>query len=184
MQCKQVQETGRDGGHITVESLRTDDGTVHLTFDEAVPREADVTVCLDDLLQREHTVPVGAAGGVDIEPLPGQPWLVRRRRSYGRAPRSSPSGSRLPSADPGTYLEHGSVPDPRTPRDEALRSALIATHCLVGGEGVEFVSLIDPPADLAAHAGRCRNEFTFPVLGGGSPAPARSRGPQGAAPDT
>ncbi len=66
VQCKQVQETGRDGGHSAVESLRTDDGTVHLTFDEAVPREADVTVCLDDLLQGEHAVPVGAAGGVDI----------------------------------------------------------------------------------------------------------------------
>ncbi|MFC8842264.1 hypothetical protein ACFT8Q_19485 [Streptomyces griseoincarnatus] len=182
VQCKQVQETGRDGGHSAVESLRTDDGTVHLTFDEAVPREADVTVCLDDLLQEEHTVPVGAAGGVDIEPLPGHAGRLVRRREELRASttvaaeRLSPALCRLRVRTSNT----GSVPDPRTPRDEALRSALIATHCLVGGEGVEFVSLIDPPTDLAVHVGRCRNEFTFPVLGGGSPtASARLRGPQG-----
>ncbi|NGO49274.1 hypothetical protein [Streptomyces ureilyticus] len=182
MQRKQVQETGRDGGHSAVESLRTDNGTVHLTFDEAVPREVDVAVCLDDLFQGERTVSVGAAAGVDIEPLPGHAGRVVRRREELRASttvaaeRLSPDLCRLRVRTTNT----GSVPDSRTPRDEALRRALIATHTLVGGEGVEFVSLIDPPADLTAHVGRCRNEFTFPVLGGGPPtAPAFSRSPQG-----
>ncbi|MGI5192677.1 hypothetical protein ACQEVY_03290 [Streptomyces sp. CA-288835] len=182
MQRKQVQETGRDGGHSAVESLRTDNGTAHLTFDEAVPREVDVAVCLDDLFQSERTVSVGAEAGVDIEPLPGHAGRVVRRREELRASTTvaaeqlSPDLCRLRVRTTNT----GSVPDPRAPRDEALRRALIATHTLVGGEGVEFVSLIDPPTDLAAHVGRCRNEFTFPVLGGGSPtAPARSRSPQG-----
>ncbi|CAM5616119.1 hypothetical protein SGRIM128S_06736 [Streptomyces griseomycini] len=115
---KQVEEAGRDGGHRAVASLRTDDGTVHLTFDEAVPRETEVAVPLDDLLRGERTVPLEAAAGEDTEPL---------------------------------------------------RRALIAIHTLVAGDGVEFVSLIDPPADLGEHARACRSEFTFPVLGGEPP---------------
>ena len=39
MQRKQVEEAGRP-----VESLHGDDGTVHLTFDEALPRECEIEV--------------------------------------------------------------------------------------------------------------------------------------------
>ncbi|GCB52294.1 hypothetical protein [Streptomyces sp. NL15-2K] len=182
MQRKQVQENGREGGHSAVESLRADDGTVHLTFEEAVPREVDVAVRMDDLLQGERTFAVGAAAGVDFEPLPGHAGRVVRRREEVQASttvaaeRLSPDLCRLRVRTTNT----GAVPDPRTPRDEALRRALIATHTLIAGEGVEFVSLIDPPTDLRTHAGTCRNEFTFPVLGGEPPtAPAGSRGAQG-----
>lgn len=168
MQRKQVEEGGPDGDHRAVESLRTDDGAVHLTFDEAVPREVDVAVPLDDLLQGEHSVAVGAVAGVDVEPLPGDAGRVVRRREEVRASvgvaaeRLSQDLCRLRVRTTNT----GTAPDPATARDEALRRALIATHTLIGGEGVEFVSLIDPPTELRAHAGTCRNAFTFPVLGG------------------
>ncbi|WP_369269247.1 hypothetical protein AB5J55_03630 [Streptomyces sp. R11] len=168
MQRKQVEEAERDGGHRPVESLRTDDGTTHLTFDEAVPREFDAVIPLDELLQGEHTVAVAAPAGVDVEPLPGHAGRVVRRREEVRASlnvaaeRLAPYLCRLRVRTTNT----GPAPDPRTPRDEALRRALIATHTLIGGDGVEFVSLTDPPADLRAHASACRNEFTFPVLGG------------------
>ncbi|MFJ7071743.1 hypothetical protein [Streptomyces sp. NPDC098781] len=168
MQRKQVEETGPDGSHRPVESLRTEDGTVHLTFDEAVPREIDVTIAPADLFQGEHTVPAGASAGEDVEPLPGQAGRVVRRRQEVRASttvfveRLAPDLSRLRVRTTHT----GPAPDPRTARDEVLRASLIATHTLLAGEGVEFVSLIDPPTDLRAHAAACRNEFTFPVLGG------------------
>ncbi|MFI7413010.1 hypothetical protein ACIBU0_30490 [Streptomyces sp. NPDC049627] len=169
MQRKQVlQETRPDGGHRAVESLRTDDGTVHLTFDEAVPREVDVAFFLDALLQSEHTVPVGAPAGVEAEPLAGGAGRVERRREEVRA--STTVAAEPLSADLCRLrvrtANTGPAPDPRTARDEALRHALIATHTLIGGDGVEFVSLTDPPAELSAPAGGCRNEFTFPVLGG------------------
>ncbi|MET9804449.1 hypothetical protein [Streptomyces sp. NPDC006368] len=184
LQRKQVQEADReDGGHRAVESLRTDDGTVHLTFDEAVPREVDVAIPLDDLLlQGQRTIPVGAAAAVDIEPLPGHAGRVVRRREEVRAS-TTVAAERL-SADLCRVrvrtMNTGPAPDPRAARDEALRRALIATHTLIGGAGVEFVSLIDPPTDLRTHVGTCRNEFTFPVLGGEPPAaPVGSRGPRG-----
>ncbi|MFE5813740.1 hypothetical protein ACFQ6S_10090 [Streptomyces sp. NPDC056479] len=168
MQRKQVEETGRDGAHRAVESLRTEDGTVHLTFDEAVPREIDVTIPLADLLQGERTVAAGASAGEDVEPLPGRAGRVVRRRAEVRADttvsveRLAPDLCRLRVRTAHT----GPAPQPPTAREEALRVALIATHTLVGGEGVQFVSLIDRPADLRAAADACRNEFTFPVLGG------------------
>ncbi|WP_030953311.1 hypothetical protein, partial [Streptomyces sp. NRRL S-481] len=168
MQRKQVEETGPDGRHHAVESLSTGDGTTHLSFDEAVPREHEAEVPLDELLRGGRTVPVGAAAGVDTEPLPEGAGRIVRRRDEVRA-ETTITAERL--TDDLCRLRvrttnSGPAPQPRTARDEAMRRALIATHTLIGGEGVEFVSLIDPPADLRTLARSCRNEFTFPVLGG------------------
>ncbi|GGY43161.1 hypothetical protein [Streptomyces djakartensis] len=168
MQRKQVEQTGPDGRHHAVESLRTGDGTTHLTFDEAVPRECETDVPLDELLHGGHTVPVGAAAGVDIEPLPEGAGRIVRRRDEVRADttvtaeRLAGDLCRLRVRTRNT----GTAPRAGTAREEAMRCALIATHTLIGGDGVEFVSLIDPPADLRRPARECRNEFTFPVLGG------------------
>ncbi|MFF9810505.1 hypothetical protein ACF1G5_36280 [Streptomyces coeruleorubidus] len=167
MQRKQVEET-REGRHHAVESLRAADGTTHLTFDEAVPREHEAEVPLDELLQGGRTVPVVAPAGADVEPLPGHAGRVVRHRDEVRADttvtaeRLSDDLCRLRVRTTNT----GPAPEPRTARDEALRRALIATHTLIGGDGVEFVSLTAPPTDLSALARSCRNEFTFPVLGG------------------
>ena len=163
MQRKQVEEAGRP-----VESLYGDDGTVHLTFDEALPRECEIEVPLGELLRGGRTVTVGAAAGEDVEPLSGDAGRVVRSREEIRAEtvvtaeRLSDGLCRIRVRTTNT----APAPPPRTPRDEALRRALIATHTLLGGDGVEFVSLIDPPADLETPVRACRNEFTFPVLGG------------------
>ncbi|MDG5808884.1 hypothetical protein P9869_40910 [Streptomyces ossamyceticus] len=171
-QHKQIEEAGPDGGHHPVASLRTGDDTVHLTFDEAVPRETEIVVPLEDLLRGGSTVPVQVAAGEDIEPLPGRAGRVVRRREEVRASVTLTAERlgddlfrlRVRTANAVDGLE------PRAPRDEALRRALIATHTLIGGDGVEFVSLIDPPAGLADQARACRNEFTFPVLADEPPA--------------
>ncbi|ELS50922.1 hypothetical protein STVIR_8145 [Streptomyces viridochromogenes Tue57] len=174
MQHKQIEETDRRGRHRPVESLRTDEGTIHLTFAEAVPRERDVVVPLDDLVRQEHIIPVDAPGGEDIEPLPSGAGRVVRRREAVRAS----TAVRAERVGEGVYRlrvrteNRETAPGPNLSRAEALGHALIATHTLIGGDGVEFVSLIDPPPDLARYAGDCRNAFTFPVLGGEPPAAA------------
>ncbi|MEU3889826.1 hypothetical protein [Streptomyces sp. NPDC029041] len=163
MQRKQVEEAGRP-----VESLHGADGTVQLTFDEALPRECEVEVPLDELLRGGRAVAVGAAAGEDVEPLPDGTGRVVRSREEIRAEttltaeRLSEDLCRIRVRTANT----APAPRPGTARDEALRRALIATHTLVGGDGLEFVSLIDPPAELQAPVRACRNEFTFPVLGG------------------
>ncbi|MFI6810115.1 hypothetical protein ACIBO6_34750 [Streptomyces luteogriseus] len=163
MQHKQVEEAGRP-----VESLHGDDGTVHLTFDEALPRECEIEAPLDELLRGGRTVTVGAAAGEDVEPLPDDAGRVVRSREEIRA-ETTVTAERLSDGLCRIRVRTTNTapaPPPRTPRDEALRRALIATHTLLGGDGVEFVSLIDPPADLETAVRACRNEFTFPVLGG------------------
>jgi hypothetical protein len=42
----------------------------------------------------------------------------------------------------------------------------MATHTMIGGDGVEFLSLIEPPREYEEYAKACRNLYTFPVLGG------------------
>ena len=163
MQRKQVEEAGRP-----VESLHGDDGTVHLTFDEALPRECEIEGPLGELLRGGRTVTVGAAAGEDVEPLSGDAGRVVRSREEIRA-ETAVTAERLSDGLCRIRVRTTNTapaPPPRTPRDEALRRALIATHTLLGGDGVEFVSLIDPPADLETPVRACRNEFTFPVLGG------------------
>ncbi|OIK27890.1 hypothetical protein VT52_009315 [Streptomyces malaysiense] len=174
MQHKQVEDA--DGS--PVESLRTDDGVTHLSFDEAIPRETELAVPLAELLDGGRTVDVGAPAGDGDEPLPGDAGRTVRRHRELRAATTvaaEPLG-------PGLYrlrvrTENTGVPaDPGACRNEALRDALIATHTVIGGEGVEFASLIDPPTALAERARDCRNAFTFPVLGGAPPEPAEGAG--------
>ncbi|MGV4981217.1 hypothetical protein ACVB8X_21320 [Streptomyces sp. NRAIS4] len=168
MQDKQVEAADGGGRHRPVESLRTADGATHLSFEEAVPREAELVVPLAELLRGGRTALVGAAAGAESAALPGGAGRTVRRR---REVRGATTVVAEPLA-PGLYRlrvrteNTGRTPDPRAPRPEALRQALIATHTLVGGDGVEFVSLVDPPEGLAEQARGCRNAFTFPVLGG------------------
>jgi hypothetical protein len=51
-------------------------------------------------------------------------------------------------------------------RDEALKQSLISAHSIIGIEGGEFVSLLDPPDDLRDLTGACKNVGTWPVLVG------------------
>lgn len=172
MQDKQVEEAAGGGRYRPVESLRTADGAAHLSFEEAVPREVELVVPLARLLSGGRTAPVGAAAGTESEPLPDGAGRTVRQRQEVRAETTvvaeplGPELYRLRVRTENTGEAPGRARDPQAPRHEALRRALIATHTLVGGDGVEFVSLIDPPESLAEQARECRNAFTFPVLGG------------------
>lgn len=171
MQHKQVEDAeGRP-----VESLTCDDGTVQLTFEEAVPRAADLTV---SAVEGEHRFPVGSPAGTDREALSAGAGRIVRHREEIRASTTlvvERLGEDLLRLRVRTAHE-GRPADPHAPRDRALRHALIATHTLLGAEGAEFVSLIDPGAARQEAARSCRNDFTFPVLGGAPPADAPSDG--------
>jgi hypothetical protein len=51
-------------------------------------------------------------------------------------------------------------------REYALMRSLVSAHIVLGIEGGEFVSLLDPPESLQAVAADCHNQGTFPVLVG------------------
>ncbi|MFF4019642.1 hypothetical protein [Streptomyces sp. NPDC001843] len=173
LQRKQVERSTGDGGHRPVEELQVG-ADVHLTFDEAVPREAEIDVPLARLLQGAHRTTVGSPGGAGTERLTGGAGRVVRRRDPVHAVTTVRAERLGDDGDDGTALYRlrvrtentGSMPDATVPRAQALRHALMATHTLIGGDGVEFRSLIDPPEADERYARECRNVHTFPVLGG------------------
>ncbi|WP_432138004.1 hypothetical protein [Streptomyces sp. bgisy154] len=171
LQYKQIERREPDGRYRPVESLAAGDA-VHLTFDEAVPREVDIVVPLERLLDHEYRVPAGAPAGEDTEPLPGGIGRVVRRRHPSEAV-TALRAERVRDGAPALYRltvrteNTGASPGAGVPRAEALRHALLATHTLVGADdGTEFLSLTDPPPPYQDLARTCRNLHTFPVLGG------------------
>jgi hypothetical protein len=52
------------------------------------------------------------------------------------------------------------------PRDEALRSSLIAAHLLLEAQGTGFLALVDPPEWAAPAAAACKQSRSWPVLAG------------------
>ncbi|MGP3975734.1 hypothetical protein ACTWQF_17345 [Streptomyces sp. 8N114] len=175
LQSKHVERRAhRDGPWEFVESLEVN-GELQLSFDEAVPHETVIELPLAELLEGERTYPVGAPGGEETTVLAdssdhGQSVRVVRRRRPVRARTAlrvdtleGPEG--LNRLIVRTENTDDALP-PDTPREEALAHALLATHTLLGGDGLEFVSLIDPPARARPYARACRNLHTFPVLAG------------------
>jgi len=51
-------------------------------------------------------------------------------------------------------------------RDDALMQSLLSAHTILGIEGGEFVSLLDPPSSLNRIVSDCHNIGTYPVLAG------------------
>lgn len=51
-------------------------------------------------------------------------------------------------------------------REDALVQSLVSTHTILGVEDGEFISLLDPPAELREAVGLCKNIGTWPVLVG------------------
>jgi hypothetical protein len=173
LQAKAVQRAEPDGRFTAVEELRIGDRR-HLSFDEAVPQEADVAATVGQLLDRERVVDIEIPGGEDVEALAdlsgrliGQ--VIRRRRPLRAVVRLSAR------AVPGPYPliqfcvrtenRDESLPA-QAARSEALPASLIAAHSILELDGGSFLSLLEPPEWAALAARACRNVHTFPVLAG------------------
>ena len=113
-------------------------------------------------LRRGAELTVEVAGGEDVEVEPGG-RLVRRRRPLHAA-------VSMDAEEDGDLvrlrLAVANTADPASDKDAALRSSLIGTHLLLATGGARFVSVIDPPANALAAAGRCRQRRCWPVLAG------------------
>ncbi|HKS50021.1 MAG TPA: hypothetical protein VJT49_33920 [Amycolatopsis sp.] len=144
-------------------------GDRHLTFDEAVPREYDVTASVADIRRAPHVADVIAPAGEEIVPLGDLGRVVRTCRPVSARVRLSarPADSPFPLLRLRLAIENTACsPSAGAPRTEALRVSLVATHSLLGVTGGSFLSLLDPPEWAAAAARNCRNIHTFPVLAG------------------
>ena len=143
------------------------DGRRHLRFEEGIPRQVDATLAVDDLLRGRCSIPVRIPGSREVEEL-GDGSIVRECLPI--------TGRVVVSAHdlPGPYLVHRVRLDvvndgacaAGAPREEVLRTSLIAAHTLVAARGATFLSLTDPPRWAEPAARECVNEHTWPVLAG------------------
>jgi hypothetical protein len=147
-------------------------------WDEAVEHEIEFTVDGTDLLGPGWVQEFAVTGGEDREPLGGpgsgqDGFAVRRRVPLAGAV------SVLTTPVPGPWravrlqvrVENqtatGPVPGLRA---EALPSALVAAHVIIGASGGEFISMTDPPEWAKSAVAECENIGGWPVLadpGGG-----------------
>jgi hypothetical protein len=137
-----------------------------LAWEEAVEREIQAPALTLERLRVGHTVPImleaggeheelhGGAGAlirtwkelrgelaVSASPLPGGAWRLRVRIDHATRVRT-------------------------TTRQRALEHTFCSMHVLLRVSAGRFVSLIDPPAELAEAAAACRNLGLWPVLVG------------------
>jgi hypothetical protein len=139
------------------------DGVRHLRFEEGVPRQVDAVLDLAELRARELTVPVELPGEESTEgPVVRRTWPLSGRVIVSLIDVPGPylvERLRLDVVNDGTCA-------PDAPREEVLRTSLIAAHTLLALEAGSFVSLTDPPQWAQRMAEECVNEHTWPVLAG------------------
>jgi hypothetical protein len=167
LQRRQAERVRADGSFEPVGELRAGD-LVWTTWDEAVEVERELGVFPVTDLRRGVDLVVAVAGGEDVEVVPGGLLVRRRNALHARA-------SLRVADDEGLLrlrIAVTNTAEPATDKDAALRSSLIGAHLLLTADGARFVSVIDPPADARAAAGRCGQHRCWPVLAGDG-------GPQG-----
>jgi len=132
-------------------------GVEAATWDEAVEREIEFTVGLEDFVEdfaidggseREGLAvrrrePLAGAVSVQVWPMDG-PWQAARLRIR---------------VENRTAVE--TAPQRR---DDALPTALVAAHMIISAEGGEFISMTDPPMWAKAAVADCENIGGWPVL--------------------
>jgi hydrogenase maturation protease len=149
------------------------DGVRHLRFEEGIPRQVDAVLAVADLLGGEVTVPVRVPAGATTEELrDGTGALVGfvERECWAVEARIVATLTDLP----GPYLVHRLRLDvtndgscaPGAPREEVLRTSLIAAHTVVAARPGSFLSPVDPPEWAKVATKELVNSRTWPVLAG------------------
>lgn len=154
-----------------VPALRVGEQLWH-AWQEAEEREVSLgDVTLAELMAAPRCVPFRFPGGRRSEPIRDATGviggvLIRQQQAVEgtleiRAAEAATGLFRLTCRVVNTTPLEG---DACRSRDEALLRCLVSTHTLLGVQGGEFVSLLDPPARWRENAAACQNAGTWPVL--------------------
>jgi hypothetical protein len=140
-------------------------------WDEAVEREAAVTVATPMLLGEGTNTRFEVPGGEDVETVSGARVVRRREPLAGSVSvRAVPLPGPWRAARLTVRMTNETVlrPSGGTPasREEALPGALVAAHMIITLSGGAFVSMTDPPEWAAEAVGECENTGCWPTLAG------------------
>jgi hypothetical protein len=139
-------------------------GTSRLTWDEAVERELAYELAPFDLEDGGPVLSVALEGGEEEDRLGwGNGQVVRRRW-----PLTAEMRAAIVPSDGCTRLDvtvlnlHAGCTD----AVDATRHSLIGTHVIIEALDADFVSMLQPPDELAEPAAACVQHRFWPVLGG------------------
>lgn len=161
-------EERRDGEWVRVESTEVGEDLL-VSWDEGAESEVDAPVASVADLREGAVVPIALDERDHSEHPEGRTDLRIRRV------REPLSGTlRLSAEAAGDDLHRLRIrvdnrtawSDTEAPRDAVLRRSFVGCHVMLGAEGCEFASLLDPPGHAADAAATCRNEGLYPVLAG------------------
>lgn len=141
-------------------------GERHLSWEEAVEREAALPERRLGDLERGVSASIAVRAGEEAEELEaGAGAIVRswRRLQGALEMRAVPLRDGLHRL---TVTICNTTPWKRGPRAEVMKRTFCSTHAVLRAGGGRFVSLADPPPELAAEAAGCSNEGLWPVLAG------------------
>jgi hypothetical protein len=174
LQRRQVQGMSPESGELHDVGALTVEGAQYTAWDEAIEREQRLTACVASLLAADQTAEFHIGSGEATQDL-----TDARGRLAGRLVRQwgDLDGTISLHAErvAGPYqalrlrvqLENTTAPPAQLRnRDDGLRGALIAAHCLIAVPGSAFLSMTDPPEWAAAEVATCQNIGTWPVLAG------------------
>jgi hypothetical protein len=161
---------------VEVDRLVVGDRIYH-TWQEAVERRVRVErLRLVDLVGQATTRPFAFPDTDEREPIPapggGTAGFIRRRQTAIAGEiqvEVRPVGATCAVIGVRITNRTDALPDPAR-REDVLAHCLVSAHTILTVEQGEFVSLLDPPAELREPAAGCRNLNTWPVLAGTPPA--------------
>ena len=140
---------------------RTSDGS---SWDEAVEHELSIRVDVARVPDGGHVTEVEIPGGEERE---GD--VVRRRENLTASVlvQATPLPGPWGAARLRVRVDNrtASATAPRT-REDALPTALVAAHMIIGLHGGAFISMTDPPEWASAEVQACENVGCWPVLAG------------------
>jgi hydrogenase maturation protease len=159
--------------HTIVDAIEVA-GRSYLPWDEAVPREEDISA---GSLRGLQAAPVihdfRYAANTAIEPIDAQGGAIEGlilRQIETVEVRLTVSAERMTSDAFKVIVRVENVSEldalPGVKRDEVAPFAAASTHLVLRAEDGVFVSLTDPPDDLVGAAKGCDNDGCWPVLAG------------------
>jgi hypothetical protein len=168
LQRRSVQERAADGSWIDVAELRTDEGH-WLSWDEAVEHELELGTWGVAELASGRRIPVVVPAGREVEPIGGGDGGLRAARLL-RTRRALDGMLGLEAEYLGGAIKLSARMENDTEFDGGKHSAIagsfIGTHLMLELSDGAFVSMTDPPPELAATAGECAQHRCWPVLAG------------------
>jgi hypothetical protein len=164
-----VDRTVCDQNSQPLDSLNVGDKS-YQPWQEAMERDVDLReFALSDLLAESQKRDFSFPEHRSVERVEDAGFVIRQQQAIaGTVELSAVAVNAELCKLSVKILNHTPLPETAN-RDTALMRSFVSTHTLLGIQGGEFVSSIDPPEEYRAASAACRNIGAWPVLIGDAP---------------